>query len=112
MISRTRGGFAHPNPKRYKWEENVSGCRRKVDCSYLHNHLTMEVNANDTETNEYKCVSCNHTWNDKYCVVEHNIKNTNVFFCLNCNYWVKMKTAVFVQGWSLFDEYGFLRHDI
>ena len=38
-------------------------------------HLTMEVNANDTETNEYKCVSCNHTWNDKYCVVEHNIKN-------------------------------------
>ena len=50
--------------------------------------------------------------NEKDCVVEHNIKNTNVFFCLNCNDWGKVKTAVFDQGWSLFNEDGFLRHDI
>jgi hypothetical protein len=100
------------HPKRCKWEETVSGCRRKGDCSYLHNNLTLEVNANGTANSEYICVSCNHTWKDQDCMVEHKIKNIKVFFCLNCDDWVRVKTAVFDQGWSLFDKDGFLRHDI
>ena len=74
--------------------------------------MTKEAHPNVTERSEYKCVSCNYTWKDEICVVEHNINNTNVFFCLNCDDWVKEKTAVLDYGWSLFDEDGFLRHDV
>ena len=30
----------------------------------------------------------------------------------NCDYWVKEKSAVFDQGWSLLDQAGYLRTDI
>ena len=43
---------------------------------------------------------------------EHNIKNMRVFFCLNCYDWIKDKNAVFEQGWSMFDEAGFLWTDV
>ena len=28
------------------------------------------------------------------------------FFCLNCDDWIKYKTKVLDQGWTLFDEEG------
>ena len=36
----------------------------------------------------------------------------NVFFCLNCKDWVQNKSNVFKEGWSLFDEAGYLSRDV
>ena len=59
------------------------------------------------ELNEYQCARCkrNH-------VKRHLVKNMEVFFCLNCDDWIKEKDVVFTEGWTLFDESGFLRHDV
>ena len=69
------------HPKKCKWEETKSGCRRSDNCNYLHDTMAKETNASVTvaRDSEYKCVSCNYTCKDKSCVVEHNINNTNVF---------------------------------
>ena len=40
------------------------------------------------------------------------IKQKAVFFCLNCNDWIKDKSKVFDQGWTLMDQEGFLRQGI
>ena len=61
---------------------------------------------------DYQCAGCKHVWNDANCVKEHIIKSMRVYFCLNCDDWIKEKAAVLNQGWTLFDEAGFLRHDI
>ena len=52
---------------------------------------------------EYNCV--------KY-VVKHIIQNMETYFCLNCDDWVKDKERVFEHGWTLLDQYGYLRKDI
>ena len=51
-------------------------------------------------------------WEDKKCVVEHYIKNTKTFFCHNCEDWIKKKVNVLDAGWSLFDQFGYLRTDV
>ena len=97
------------HPKQCKWEQSSRGCRRGSDCAYLHTGLEKkEVN----EDSVFQCFSCKSAWKDKRCVKEHGIRNITVFFCLNCDDWVKQKGAVLDQGWTLFDEAGFLRSDV
>ena len=61
---------------------------------------------------EFNCEGCKHTWENKIYVVEHFIENKKVFFCLNCEDWIQHKTNVFDEGWTLFDNEGYLRHGI
>ena len=105
----------HPKVCKY-WLKNRSGCLRKTSCDYL--HVTLVQNEKEVEAlyegepAEFKCVGCGNCWNDERCVVEHKIKNHMVYFCLNCDDWVKMKSKVLDENWTLFDEKGNLRHDV
>ena len=91
-------------PKQCKWYKSSEGCKRQQECEYLHN--------DNGEKMEYKCVSCKYSWQDKNCVVEHVIGNMKTFFCLNCDDWVHNKANVLQEGWTLFDEAGYLRTDV
>ena len=64
------------------------------------------------ECRRYKCEGCKTLWDSKNHVVEHDIQNKITFFCLNCEDWIRKKENVFVEGWSLFDNDGYLRHDV
>ena len=72
----------------------------------------MKAHKNDLVTSEYTCVGCKSTFEDEKCVVKHIIHNMETYFCLNCEDWIKEKTRVFDQGWTLLDQYGYLRMDI
>ena len=87
--------------KKCKWIESRNGCRR-TNCEYLHNKT------NDS----FKCSSCLDTWKDRTCVKEHLIENRVVYFCLNCDDWIRDKSGVFRQGWTLLDDQGYLRTGI
>ena len=89
------------HPKRCKWLETREGCNHNK-CDYLH---TVKIE-------KYTCASCKHAWENQNHVVEHNIENMKIFFCLNCEDWEQNKTNVLREGWTLFDEEGFLRRDI
>ena len=97
------------HPKRCKWDIN-GDCRRGSECLYL--HIDKPDGEQNMVSNEYQCQGCRYIWNDRDCMKEHTIKNMRVFFCLNCDDWIKYKTAVFDQGWTMFDNAGFLRTDI
>ena len=86
------------------------GCRRGSECLYL--HIDKTNGDQNMVAEEYKCQGCKYIWNDIECMEEHIIKNMRVFFCLNCDDWIKFKTAVFDEGWTMFDHEGFLRMDI
>ena len=92
------------HPRKCKWMEGTSKCRRTT-CDYF--HATF---ASDDEI--LKCVSCHDVWEDRNCVVKHMIKHEAAFFCLNCDDWIKDKSKVFDQGWTLMDQEGFLRQGI
>ena len=99
------------HPKSCKWDQGKRGCNRGQECLYLHGNANLDDNVenlNNFEAENYECVSCRCSWNDRKCVKEHNIRSTKVFFCLNCDDWVKDKSSVFEQGWSLFDQAGYL----
>ena len=88
--------------------KNSGGCKRgEQECVYLHN-----ADAKFEVKKQFKCESCKYSCEDKNCVVEHVIKNKKMFFCLNCDDWVKTKENVLNEGWTLFDEGGFLRTDV
>ena len=91
------------HPKACKWDQQ-SGCRRGVDCQYLHGAFSEPL--------EFNCAGCKDTWNQRNCVKAHTIQNMEVFFCLNCDDWIKDKAAVFIEGWKMFDDQGFLRYDL
>ena len=95
------------HPKLCKWWESSGGCKREQECEYLHSE-----NKKCVEKKQFKCESCKYIWQDRNCVVEHAIKNIKVFFCLNCEDWVNNKENVLNEGWTLFDEEGFLRTDV
>ena len=61
---------------------------------------------------EYNCVGCKSIFTDEKYVVKHIIQNMETYFCLNCDDWVKDKERVFEHGWTLLDQYGYLRIDI
>ena len=96
-----------------KWLESNDGCKRD-NCVYR--HLTLACDEQKTNNSHkmvvMKCAGCKSDWDNKNHVVEHMILNRRTFFCLNCNDWIKDKTRVFEEGWTLFDEAGFLRHDV
>ena len=96
------------HPKQCKWLQSIGGCQRgEQECEYLHN-----ADAKFEVKKQFKCESCKYSWEDKNCVVEHIIKNKTMFFCLNCDDWVKTKENVLKEGWTLFNEGGFLRNDV
>ena len=95
------------HPKVCKWIESVGGCRRD-NCAYLHTDERSDRDA----CRRYKCEGCKTLWDSKNHVVEHDIQNKITFFCLNCEDWIRKKENVFVEGWSLFDNDGYLRHDV
>ena len=101
------------HPKLCKWLESKDGCTRE-NCDYRHVTLACdEQNTNKAhKTVTTKCAGCKSDWENKNHVVEHLILNRLTFFCLNCNDWIRDKTRVFEEGWTLFDEAGFLRHDV
>ena len=105
----------HPKVCKY-WLKSRAGCLRKTSCDYIHVTLGQneeQVKALDNEEAvEFKCVGCGNCWNDRRCVVKHEIKNHVVYFCLNCDDWVKVKSKVLDENWTLFDEKGNLRHDV
>ena len=92
------------HPKLCKWKEGRDGCKRDTECDYLHVNLVNE--------RKYQCVSCKDVWDDGSCMVEHIIQNTGTFFCLNCDEWVRNKSKVLEEGWTLLDGFGQLRMDI
>ena len=85
-----------------------------ADCQYLHKASQKDKRGEEQVYGKihYQCAGCKCIWNDKWCVKEHIIQNIQVHFCLNCDDWIKDKTAVFDQGWTMFDEGGFWREDI
>ena len=85
---------------------HVNGIKAMVDVNEAWTDVEL---GND---HDYQCAGCIHVWNDTNCVKEHLIKSMRVYFCLNCDDWINEKAAVFNQGWTMFDEAGFLRHDI
>ena len=69
----------------------------------------------ETEKEEpgcYNCVGCRCDWTDKNCLIEHVINDHRVYFCLNCEDWVKDKSKVLDENWTMFDERGKLRYDV
>ena len=97
----------------YAWEEGEGGCRRGIECLYLHLTTGIESeNEKSLENKEYPCEGCKYTWKDKNCMKEHIIKNRRIFFCLNCDDWIKDKNAVFNYRWTMFDDAGILRTDV
>ena len=105
----------HPKVCEY-WLKSNSGCRREGFCDFLHVTVAREdekikIGAKE-ETLDFECVGCKSSWEDKRCVVEHIKTNHQVFFCLNCDDWVKDKSKVLEQDWSLFDIKGNLRYDV
>ena len=42
----------------------------------------------------------------------HIINDQWVHFCLNCDDWVKDKSKVLDENWTLFDNEGNLRYDV
>ena len=78
------------HPRRCKWEQSDGGCKRNLECVYLHASQTNKevenmTNLNFTGANGYKCVSCKCVWQNKNCLVVHTVKSTSVLFCLNCS---------------------------
>ena len=92
-----------------KWFNNKVGCRRQDSCDYLHTKIGNEYGYN---FQKYECISCKGIWDDRSCVVKHVINSMETFFCLNCDDWVKYKPKVLEQGWTLFDNAGYLRTDV
>ena len=105
------------HPKVCKWQKTRSGCRRGDECEYLHVTLVNdygELQAHKTYsiTGDFNCVGCKSIFSDEKCVVKHVIQNIGTYFCLNCDDWIREKSRVFEQGWTLLDQYGYLRRDI
>ena len=98
------------HPKICKWIKSRGGCRRQ-NCLYLHTGHE-EDGCNTSSGKQFSCVGCKTVWEDENCVVGHNVKNTQTFFCLNCEDWIKNKVNVLDAGWSLFDQFGYLRNDV
>ena len=98
------------HPRHCKWQGSEVGCKRQVECEYL--HVTMVDDDDEVNSHKYKCVSCKDTWQNRACIVEHIIQNTKMFFCLNCDEWVKTKSQVLDEGWTLLDEAGNLKYDL
>ena len=80
----------------------------------MHGDCEVEEKSNveNANVNEYPCAECKSIWNNSSHVVPHNIQNMDLFFCLNCNDWIQHKHAVVEQGWTLFDEDGYLRQNV
>ena len=97
------------HPRACKWYRGATGCRRNESCKYSHDTLVcgeQKINESEKKIKEFKCVSCSYTWKESNCVVKHHINNMEAYFCLNCEDWVKYKSKVFDQDWSLFDGEG------
>ena len=105
----------HPKVWKY-WSKSKAGCRREGFCDFLHVTLACDDertnNAAKVENQTFKCVGCEDSWKDERCVVTHNINDQWVHFCLNCDDWVKDKSKVLDENWTLFDNEGNLRYDI
>ena len=105
------------HPKICKWQSDRTQCKRGEECEYLHVTLAnddreMQAHKNQLGNVEYTCVGCNSVFTDEWCVVKHVIHNMETYFCLNCDDWIKHKQRVYDQGWTLMDQYGYLRTDI
>lgn len=94
------------HPKLCKWIKN-GGCKRQ-NCVYLHTQGSFDI----VTCRKYKCEGCKTVWENEKHVVEHKIQNMQTFFCLNCEDWIRNKENVFVAGWTLFDDEGYLRNDL
>ena len=101
------------HPKLCKWTKSSGGCKRE-DCDYLHSfgEETDTDTKNMDAPKDFKCEGCKYTWEDKSCVVEHFVEHKKVFFCLNCDDCIQHKANVFDEGWTLFDNEGYLRQGI
>ena len=101
------------HPKPCKYFSSKSGCKRGESCNFSHDTLAHGEHIAEKVKNEmqnFTCVSCRCAWKDRHCVVRHVVKHNEVFFCLNCEDWVKEKSRVLDNGWSLYDKDGNLDH--
>ena len=64
------------------------------------------------EGNRFNCIGCKSRFPEERFVKRHLIQNTETFFCLDCDDWIKDKTRVFDEDWTLLDNNGFLRMDL
>ena len=94
------------HPKMCKWLNSRNGCRRNTDCDYLHVTLA-EADVKLREDTVYQCKGCESSWVNSLHVKEHKI-----FFCLNCDEWIRDKSLVLQEGWTLYDKDGNLRQDV
>ena len=95
----------HPEQCKF-W--NAGKCSRNESCDFLH----VTLASGDHRFSLFECAGCKNVWDDKACVVMQTINGRETFFCLNCQDWIKDKTRVFEQNWTLFDDEGFLRRDV
>ena len=105
------------HPKICKWMKSRYGCKRGKECDYLRvtpakDERNISEQKESSYMNEFKCIGCKSVFTDGSCVLKHVIKNMRRFFCLNCEDWVKDKTKVLDQDWTLIDKDGYLRTDI
>ena len=104
----------HPKTCKY-WLKSKGGCKRETTCDFMHVTLARDdgkVVDQEMDDHEYKCVGCHSSWTDRMCVVDHIVRNQKVYFCLNCDDWVRDKSRVLEERWSLFDDKGNLRYDV
>ena len=88
---------------------------KKNSCDFLHETPAKDDQTQISEKEEmesFRCVGCKCNWMNKSCVVKHVISNHIVYFCLNCEDWVKDKSKVLDNYWTMFDGSGNLRYDV
>ena len=102
----------HRHPQMCRSWESTNYCERNINCDFLHVTMANGDDGYQISTPKFKCASCKNVWEERSCIVTHIIQGHETFFCLNCEDWVKFKTNVFDQNWTLYDEAGNLKRDI
>ena len=95
----------HPKVCKF-WTKSKSGCIRKTSRDFLHETPAKSDQTHISENDEMescRCVGCKCNWTNKCCVIKHVISGHIVYFCLNCEDWVKDKTKVLDNNWTMFD---------
>ena len=102
----------HRHPQICRSWKSTNYCEININCDFLHVTMANGDDGYQISTPKFKCASCKNVWEERSCIVTHIIQGHETFFCLNCEDWVKFKTNVFDQNWTLYDEAGNLKRDI
>ena len=78
---------------------------RRSNCDFLHVTLACnDGNKNAHKETKYKCEGCKSVFPRDNYVVRHAIHNMELWFCLNWDDFIKDKSKVWNNDWTLFDQ--------